>query len=183
MHFQVVQEHIELMTVDQTLEQHREKIIDRWFNATIDTYPEDTARMFSRAKNRFDNPVGSATRQSLEDTFNLILADPSPDAVEAALDTVIRIRAVQSFTASRAVGFVFMLKDIVRDLHGAPLDDQFHAKMDRVGLAAFNRYMKCREEIFLLKATEAKKRIHGAFKRAGLVKELDEDELTGSDKS
>jgi hypothetical protein len=43
--------------------------------------------------------------------------------------------------------------------------------------------MKCRESIFLLKATEAKRRIHSAFERAGLVTELTEDELVGSSKS
>jgi hypothetical protein len=47
-----------------------------------------------------------------------------------------------------------------------------------VALAAFNRFMKCREDIFLLRANEAKRRIHRAFERAGLVTELAEEELS-----
>jgi len=43
--------------------------------------------------------------------------------------------------------------------------------------------MKCKEEIFLLKATESKRRIHRAFERAGLVAELSEQDLVGSHKS
>jgi hypothetical protein len=43
--------------------------------------------------------------------------------------------------------------------------------------------MKCRENIFLLKATESKRRIHRAFERAGLVTEIKEETLLDSDKS
>jgi len=55
--------------------------------------------------------------------------------------------------------------------------------VDQVLLAGFNRLMKCREDIFLLKATESKRRIHAAFERAGLVQELKEEDLLGSKKS
>jgi len=55
--------------------------------------------------------------------------------------------------------------------------------VDQVALAAIKRFMKWREEIILLKATESKRRIHRAFERAGLVEELNEEELVGSKKS
>jgi hypothetical protein len=54
---------------------------------------------------------------------------------------------------------------------------EFNKLVDKVALAAFNKYMKCREEIFLLKAVESKRRIHRAFERAGLVAELKEEDL------
>ena len=173
------------MDFNKSLEQNRDQIVLKWFEVTIDTYPEDTSRVLGKSKNRFDNPVGSATRQSLEDTFSLISSKDAfdEDAVENALDAVIRIRAVQNFSASRAVGFVFELKQIVKNVLGDDFDPSFDGRVDNLALAAFNRFMKCRESIFLLKATEAKKRIHRAFERAGLVTELSEDELLGSDKS
>jgi hypothetical protein len=157
------------MDFQTALEKNRAKIVDLWFDATIRTYP--------------DNPVGSATHKSLEDTFSCIFEPMDSDALEAALDPVIRIRAVQSFTPAQAVGFVFELKSIVKTVMSTPQDDTFDRKVDQIGLAAFNRFMKCREEIFLLKANEAKRRIHSAFKRAGLVTELEENNLPGSNKS
>ncbi|MFH1152786.1 MAG: RsbRD N-terminal domain-containing protein [Pseudomonadota bacterium] len=171
------------MDFQAALEKNKAKILDLWFDATIRTYPEDTARMFLKIKNRFDNPVGSMTWQSLNDTFSQLSGPLNSDSLEKALDPVIRIRAIQSFTPSQAVGFVFELKSIVKKVLGSTLEDTFDRNVDQIGLAAFNRFMKCREEIFLLKANEAKDRIHSAFKRAGLVSELEENGLPGSNKS
>ncbi len=171
------------MTMNKALQVNRKKILGLWFEATIRTYPEDTARFLVKAKDRFQNPIGSATMDSLEAVMDILPGTIDQDKVEEALDPVIRIRAIQTFTAARAVGFVFALKDIIKNVLGSNLDDTIDRKVDQIGLAAFNRFMKCREQIFLLKATEAKRRIHGAFERAGLVKELKEEDLLGSQKS
>jgi hypothetical protein len=54
--------------------------------------------------------------------------------------------------------------------------------VDHIALAGFDKFMRCKEEIFLLKSTESKRRIHRAFERAGLVAELSEEDLLGSKK-
>lgn len=180
-----------LMELYGQLKQNREEIFNQWFEVTIQSYPEDTARIFAKSGNKFDNPVGSSTKHSLEQTLELILGAISDKgdkpidekSVEDALDAVIRIRAVQSFSASQAVKFIFELKTIVKTVLAQPVDDRFDRIIDQVALAAFNRFMKCRENIFLLRATEAKRRVHRAFERAGLVTELQENDLLGSNKS
>ena len=173
----------------QELKRSRERFINQWFKAVIATYPEDTARVIGKSSNKFDNPVGSATKESLEAAFDILEENTSltgqkeMDRLETALDPVIRIRAVQAiFTAQQAVGFVFELKKIYKKETGTR-SESFDSRVDQVALAAFNRFMKCREDIFLLKSTEAKRRIHRAFERAGLVEELKEDDLLGSKKS
>jgi hypothetical protein len=172
------------MDFNRKLEENKKKIIDQWFLVTINSYPQETARVLGKLKNRFDNPVGSATSQSLEETFDLLIQKEfNADKIETALDSIIRIRAVQNFTASQAVSFVFELKQIIETVLNGDRDSAFDAKIDQTALAAFNRFMKCRENIFLLKATESKRRIHRAFERAGLVTELKEETLLGSDKS
>ncbi len=165
------------MNINKSLEKNRKKIIDLWFEATIKSYPPETARVLGRIKNRFDNPVGSATQESLENVFDQLLKEVDPEKLEDAMDPVIRIRAVQNFTASEAVGFVFELKEIVKNISDTAPGEDFDRKVDQVALAAFNRFMKCRESIFLLKATESKRRIHRAFERAGLVTELKDEDL------
>ena len=171
------------MLLKQTLKKNKDSFIKKWFQATIDTYPKQTARILGKDSNRFDNPVGAMTHESIEDVFNLILGDFDQKTLEKALDPVIRIRAVQSFSASDAVSFVFILKQIGEDLLEDNLIRQFDQLVDQIALAAFNKLMKCKEEIFLLKATESKRRIHRAFERAGLVAELTEEDLLGSKKS
>jgi hypothetical protein len=171
------------MHLKQILEKHKASFIKQWFQATIDTYPAQSARVLGKDSNRFDNPVGAVTHETIEDVFTLILNDFDPEALEKALDPVIRIRAVQAFSASEAVSFVFALKQINETLLDDGLAREFDRLVDQIALAAFNRFMKCREEIFLLKAVESKRRIHRAFERAGLVAELTEEELVGSKKS
>jgi RsbRD-like negative regulator of sigma factor len=176
------------MNFEKILKSKKKDIIGKWFEATINTYPEETAKILNTSKNKFDNPVGVATHDSLESVFDMLYqsitqADNknfNEELIEQALDSVIRIRAVQNFSASKAVGFVFDLKDIVRKFAGEEIGISVDRKIDQIALAAFNRFLKCRENIFLLKATEAKKRTYSAFERAGLAEELTDKDILGS---
>ncbi|MBU1341701.1 MAG: RsbRD N-terminal domain-containing protein [Proteobacteria bacterium] len=171
------------MHLKQILKKDKESFVKKWFQATINTYPAQTARILGKDSNRFDNPVGAVTHETIKDVFNLITEEFNQEILEKALDPVIRIRAVQSFSAAEAVSFVFALKQIGENLLDDSLIRQFDKLVDQIALAAFNKFMKCKEEIFLLKATESKRRIHRAFERAGLVAELTEEDLLGSKKS
>lgn len=171
------------MHLKQLLEEKKDQFIKKWFQATIDTYPDQAAKVLGKESNRFDNPVGAITHEAIEDIIHHLLADFNQDSLEEKLDPIIRIRAVQAFSAAQAVSFVYALKDIGEEIVDDSLIRQFDKLVDKIALASFNRYMKCREEIFLLKATESKRRIHRAFERAGLVAELTEKELPGSRKS
>ena len=166
------------MDLKTTLDQKKETFIAKWFRATIDTYPSQTTKVLGKSSDRFANPVVALTKESISDTFQLFLTDFTPESLEKALDPIIRMRAVQVFSPAEAVGFVFVLKDIGGSLLNEYEEfSEFNKLVDKVALAAFNKYMKCREEIFLLKAVESKRRIHNAFERAGLVAELKEEDL------
>ncbi len=171
------------MDLKQILKKKRGTFIEKWFQATIDTYPAQTARVLGKKSDRFDNPIGAITHETIEDIFNLIVDDFTPDTLEKALDPIIRIRAVQSFSASEAVSFVFSLKQISESEIEGELLREFDKLVDQIALASFNRFMKCKEEIYLLKANEGKRRVHKAFERAGLVAELTETNFDSSKKS
>lgn len=180
------------MNFGKTLKSKKKDIVKKWFEATINTYPPETAKILNKSKNKFDNPVGIATYECLENVIDILCenlmqhqeTEINEELLEQALDSVIRIRAVQNFSASEAVGFVFELKDIAQNITGKDIesfsDRNFDRKVDQIALAAFNRFLKCRESIFLLKATEAKKRTYSAFERAGLVEELKDEDILGS---
>jgi hypothetical protein len=171
------------MTITQCLKDNHDILLKKWFQATINTYPTQSAKILGKDVDRFDNPVGAVTRESLTDVLHLLASDFTGDALEKALDPVIRIRAVQAFSAAEAVRFIFFLKDIGETVMDSASVREFDRMVDQVVLAGFNRLMKCREDIFLLKAVESKRRIHAAFERAGLVQELKEEDLLGSKKS
>ena len=171
------------MHLKQELKKNRVQFIKQWFQATIDTYPAQTAQILGKDSNRFDNPIGSVTHETIESVFKLLIENVTLDELEHELDPVIRIRAVQSFSASQAVSFVFALKDIGEKILDKSLLREFDKLVDKIALAAFDKFMKCKEEIFHLKATESKRRVHRAFERAGLVDELTEESLVSSNKS
>jgi hypothetical protein len=179
----LIYRHTYNMDLKQILKKKKGIIIEKWFQATIDTYPAQTAKVLGKKSDRFDNPIGAITHETIENVFNLIIEDYTPETLENILDPIIRIRAVQSFCASEAVSFVFALKQIGETQIEEKMLREFDKLVDQIALASFNRFMKCKEEIYLLKANEGKRRVHRAFERAGLVAELEEQNVSSSKNS
>ncbi len=168
------------MDIKQAVKKNKPEFLKQWFKATIETYPKESARILGKDADRFDNPVGAVTRETLEAVLDLLPGGYDQETLEKTLDPLIRIRAVQAFSAAEAVSFIFALKTIGESIIPADQFRQFDRMVDDIALAGFNKLLKCKEDIFLLKATESKRRIHRAFERAGLVEELSEEDLLGS---
>jgi hypothetical protein len=136
-----------------------EPILERWIASTIQSYPSAAVPFLSREDDPFRNPVGHTLRESLRTLFAELQGNMDTDRIAPALDAIIRIRAVQDFTASQAVGFVFLLKPILREL--APEADQvsFDARIDQLALMAFDKYMHCREQLADIRVSERRRSI------------------------
>ena len=93
------------------VEKNKDEIVKNWFEATIQTYAPDTAQFYKGQKDQFANPVGNITAKGVGFLLDQLLNDFEPDAVKAHLDPIIRIRAVQNFTPSRATAFILLLKN------------------------------------------------------------------------
>lgn len=151
------------MTTNEALAARRAAVLDRWFLAVAGSYPGETARFLNAVGDRFANPVGHTLREGLERIYDALAAGAEPGGLAAAVDGIVRVRAVQEFSPSAAVGFVFTLRDILREeLAGAGLPaaeiEAFGARVDRVALAAFDVYMQCRETIFQIRVREIRER-------------------------
>ena len=173
------------MRLVKLLKRRKSDIIAKWFDLVVTTYPPDTSRFLKNQRDPFANPVGQTTRGSLETLLELLMADTDdPVRLAEAIDPVVRIRAVQQFTPSHAIGFTFGLKAIVQALCEKDLRDEglfrefaaFCDRIDQMGLTAFDIYMQCREKISSLKIANERDRFYSAFSRAGLI-----DEETAAD--
>lgn len=159
--------------------QRSSSILDRWFDDLFCTYPPDTQRFLKKQKDRFANPVGTTLFKEMENLYHCFLEEYDREKVSAILDRIIRIRAVQDFSPSDAVGFLFSLKGIVRsemdDLRGDnDLDSEFSAldsRIDDIVLLAFDIYMKCREKVFEIRVKETRGHVSGLLKKAGFMNE------------
>jgi hypothetical protein len=131
-------------------------IVEQWFARTVEAYPGLSAQFLATEQDPFRNPVGHTLRESLAVLAGELFGAMNAAAIASALDSVLRIRAVQAFTPSEAVGFIFLLKPLVRDLpgHDAGLLER---RIDQLALMAFDKYMQCREQLGEIRVNEAKR--------------------------
>lgn len=162
-------------------------ILEKWFDLILETYPQDTSKFLMSQKNRFANPVGHAISQGIEGIFNELIKDePDSAQVTVFLDNIIRIRAIQDFTPSQALAFIFLLKEVVRqefkDLSPDPQEmSVFEFRVDKLALVSFDIYMGCREKLYEVRTNEFKNRAYRLLERANmLVGAEDEDPKDGS---
>jgi len=165
------------------LEKRKASIIKQWFGLVIDTYPPETANFLKKEKDPFHNPVGKTTIKCLEVLLDHLLDKIDELALISYIDPIIRIRSVQDFPPSKAIGFIFFLKKIIRSELKNAKNISFETRelsslenrIDDLALIAFDVYVKCRETFYQIKANEEKNRFYKAFERAGLVKEITEE--------
>jgi hypothetical protein len=167
------------MGLESVVAEKKSAIVKRWFDLSIKTYPEETAGFLKYKKNRFANPVGHILFQELGSIVEGLSQGVDVNTLQPFLENIIRIRAVQDFSASQAVAFVFLLKEVIREEMAQEVEENrigealldFESRIDALALLAFDVFMKCREKIYDLKANEMQKRTIRLLKRAKLVVE------------
>ena len=154
--------------LDSEIAEHRDEILKRWIEVVIEGYPEETANFLRSKSDRFANPVGAGLREGLAALLDGFLRGDEPDELASALDLVIRVRAVQEFAPSAAVSFVLDLKNLVREVTSVEAVDSLDAidhRIDRLGLCAFDVYMRCREQMWMIRAKEIRNQSVGMLER------------------
>jgi len=167
------------MQIATLLSQKKAAILGRWLAMIFESYPPETAIFLRKEKNRFDNPAGYRISEGLEGLYGALLQEMERDQVLTYLDEIIRIRALQNFTPSQALAFIFLLKIVIRqELAGEILKENLAAELldlesriDGLALLGFDVYTKRREKIFEIKANEAKRRISGLMRKTGLTED------------
>jgi len=166
------------MNLKQHLKEKKPDILKKWFDAIAGTYPGDTASFLKKQKAQFTNPVGYTLSEGMDGLFEGLLQGLLPDEVSRFLDSIVRIRAIQDFSPSEAVTFIFHLKKVVRQELGSEILAQqgaseelaaFESAVDDLALYAFDLYMKCREKIYELKANEARNMTFRLLQQAHLI--------------
>ncbi|MBI3378309.1 MAG: RsbRD N-terminal domain-containing protein [Nitrospirae bacterium] len=178
------------MRLNSLLADKKASILEKWFDVIIETYPPDTASFLKNRNNRFANPTGSTISQGIEDIFDELLRGLNKEKTSQFLDDIVRIRAVQDFTPSQALSFIFPLKRIIREelaaeIAGNHLSDEIlslESEIDGLALSAFDIYMKCREKIYDIKANEVKRSTFRLMQMANLINDTngEEPDLAGN---
>ncbi len=169
------------MRISLLLLEKKPKILKKWFDLILETYPSDTANFLKGQKNRFGNPVGHTIFEGIEGILEELLQGKDADRISAFLDNIIRIRAIQNFSPSQAVSFIFLLKKVIREeLANEIREHQMHeelfmleSKIDELISISFDIYIKYREKIYKMRANELLNRTSRLLKRSNMFKELE----------
>jgi hypothetical protein len=172
------------MSLNNLLERNKDDIVKQWLVSVIDTYPADTSKFIKNQKDPFANPVGNTLSVNLGPLFDELLNEMDYKSIASYLYPILRVRAVQPIlSSSQSTGFIFSLKKVIREVLKKELSDpdilkellRFESKIDELTLIAFDIYMKCREQVYEIKANEVRNRTFRAFERAGLLTEISAD--------
>lgn len=159
------------------LTERKAGLVKKWFEGVVETYPADSAAFLRNTAAQFTNPVGYTFSQGLDGLFDALIKGMMPDSVVAFLDSIVRIRAVQDFTPSQAVSFIFHIKKVVREELKTEISDrnlgselaEFDSAVDDLALFAFDLYMKCREKLYDIRAREAERATFRLLQKAQLI--------------
>jgi hypothetical protein len=160
------------MTLDEVLLRKKAAILKRWFNLIAQTYP-DRGTSLLKNKDRFANPVGYIVSSSIAILYEELLQGKlNSEKASMSLDNVIKVRAVQDFSPSQAMTFVFLLKKAIRaelegkigEVGGFEELLKLESRIDEMALHAFDIYMDCREKIHKVKVDEMKAGMDNTFR-------------------
>ena len=152
------------MTLKNLLLQKKASILERWFDLILETYPAGASKSLKREKDRFVNPVGQTISREIRALYDGLIQGISTDQLPSSLNNIIRIRSVQDFSPSQAIGFIFLLKKAIREVLESGIQEkqvleewlEFQSRIDQLTLLAFDIYMECREKICEIRVNEAK---------------------------
>ncbi|MFA4918634.1 MAG: RsbRD N-terminal domain-containing protein [Thermodesulfovibrionales bacterium] len=170
------------MNFKDLLAKRKSSIRKKWFDAVINDYPADSSDFLRKQKDRFLNPVGQTLLENINSLLDEIILNADSEKVYPYLNDIIKIKAVQDFSPSKAVSFIYLLKRVVReelesDIEKNKLTEElksFETQLDSLALLAFDVYMKCRERIFDLRVNEIKTLTFRLLKRANVLHEVEE---------
>ncbi|MBC8204661.1 MAG: RsbRD N-terminal domain-containing protein [FCB group bacterium] len=136
-----------------------------WLDLIIETYHPDSHEFFRNQKDKFQNPVGAAMSDQLDSLLDAMTNETTDDELSAILQDFIKIRAVQEFSPSKAVGYILFLKQAVRKIFAKEIESfnlfsemqALEAKVDKLLLIAFDVYSQAREQLFTIRADELRR--------------------------
>jgi len=150
------------MEIHRLLEKKKTIVLDKWLTIIFDTYPDDTAPFLKNEKDMFANPVGQTITVSVEYILEGLIKGERTDALSVYLERIIRIRAVQHFTAAQAVSFINGLKTIIigqlkPDISRHNLWDEWEelqGTIDNLTLLSLEIFTRMKEQIESIRTRE-----------------------------
>ncbi len=165
------------MKLTQLLTQKKSAIFERWLDMIFSTYPPETSAFLKKEKDRFSNPVGFRISQGAKGLVQAIISGATAEELSNHLDEIIRIKAMQDFSPSQALAFIFFLKKVIREELSQEIQTdpgmadevlELESQIDGLALLGFDVYLKRREKLYEIRVDEVKRSVSGLLRKAGV---------------
>jgi hypothetical protein len=171
------------MDIIEFLNDKKNDIVEKWQNAIIDTYPEPAGKFLHGNKNQFANPIGFTVHHELPNIFQQLITDMNNEVLKKSISDIIRIRAVQDFTPNEALGFILLLKTIIKNEISQFINDKemiesyfkIDGNIDKMMAIAFDSYLDMRMIMADIKLDEVKRRNQKMMERLSKKYQIFED--------
>lgn len=166
------------MSWQTLLKQKQGEIAEKWFDLALEDYPPPTLNFFKKEGDQFVNPIGTTLYRGIKELCEELSGEPDPGRIRAALEEIIKIRAIQDLPPSRALAFVLGLKRLLREELAEARQkgqislteqEQLDSRIDQLVLVSFDIYLACRERLHEIRLNEVKNRTCRLLERAHLV--------------
>ena len=155
--------------LSEALKSKRSSVIKNWTNQILESYASETSSFLLKDKDRFSNPVGFTITQNVEKIVDEIISGRDLASIKILLIDILKIRAVQDFTAKDAVGFIYLLKGVLRMEFEGELSDEKTLNefldlldfIDSIALAGFEVYVELKERIHRIRINELRSQSAG----------------------
>jgi hypothetical protein len=171
------------MALIDLLTDKKSEILERWRELVFDSYVPETARFLKSQKDRFANPIAYQLTRGLTGIWEVVLLNKEPDQATVQFDEVLRLKALQDASPSRALAFIFVLKALIRKELAEELKNpdfaaemiEFESRLDGLALLGFDVYMQRREKLCEVKVSEIKRKVSTFLRRHGMGDEYFEE--------
>lgn len=156
------------MNLSSVLSEKKREILESWISRVVSSYPEEAGRYFKGNKDQFSNPVGHTIAATCARVYDVLEKGQGLEELLPELEYFVRIRAVQTFTPSESIAFVYALKSEIKkvcqtgDQASVSLEEwfAFEEKIDALAHTVFDLYVDCRERLYETRIREIKSGNH-----------------------
>lgn len=150
--------------LEQALFSRKGAILEEWRRLVLATYAVETHAFLTSEKDPFCNPVGHVLNQTGDALFEIAMTGMERERAEEDLRDIVRIRAVQDFSPSRALSFVDAMRKAIRH-EALPMVVEetgfrhllcMESRLDEAMLVAVDLYVACKKRIDDIRVKEAK---------------------------
>jgi len=164
------------MNIENIVLNKKDLILQKWLQKLLETYHPEAARFLLKEQDQFANPMGCSIQKGLKGILEQLTGGLDKASLYASMEQMIKIMAVQEFSPSQAIGFVFMLKKVIREelaQETGKISCQdlaaFEAKIDEIGLFSFDIYAECRERVCQIRINEMRSRTNKVVQRINML--------------